>query len=64
MGSIVITYQILVNEPTKLYVIEHLLYDRAGTIEIEKLWPIGVATYVCGVSYYAYTRLHQLGQSS
>ena len=34
------------------------LYDRAGTIDMEKLRPKGVATYVHGVSiYYVYTRL-------
>ena len=38
--------------------IEHLLYDHARTIEIVKLRPKGIATYVRGISvYYTYTRL-------
>ena len=41
-----------------VFKIERSLYNRARTIEIKKLWPKCVATYVCGVTvYYAYMHL-------
>ena len=41
--------------------IDHSLYDRARTIEIEKLRPKGIAMYARGITvYYVYFNYHDV----